>query len=92
MISKQLKILDHMTCRCGKHPRLTETAVSGEVRYFVEANCCKTITVTMRSEQRAINEFQRIRAAQHHDDSVPPTLDNLCKQVQDNVVKMKGTN
>jgi hypothetical protein len=83
MLSKQLRILDHMTCKCGKHPRLTETSLAGEPRYYVEAVCCKTTTVMLRSEQRAINEFQRIRGTQAHDDAVAPTLDNIVQEARD---------
>ena len=91
MLSKQLRILDHLTCKCGKHPRLTETSQGGSPRYYVEAVCCKTTTVLLRSEQRAINEFVRIRGTQAWDDSVDPTLDSIAKTVQDKVTLLKGT-
>ena len=63
MISKQIAVLAHMTCQCGRHPRVMQV----EDRYYVEAICCKTVTVRLRTGSAAVNEFQRIRGVQHAD-------------------------
>lgn len=72
MISKQVETVEHMTCECGRHPRLMQHSDSGVTRYTVEAHCCKTITIPLKTARAATNEFQRLRAVQHTDrDSWP---------------------
>lgn len=76
MIAKQLYLIDYMTCGCGKNPRMIQT---GD-RYHVEAYCCKTITIPLKTERAALNEFRRLRAVQVTDpdtwpeDNVPASL------------------
>lgn len=73
MITKSCGVIDYMTCRCGKHPQLMVATVNGENRYHVESMCCRTITVSLSTPDRAKNEYQRIRAVQE-DDKLYPVL------------------
>lgn len=86
MISKQIEIVSYMTCKCGNHPRLTETRTGKGPLYHMESMCCGTVTVKLRSAQRAKNEYQRIRATQSHDETTDPLLDGANR----NVTVLKG--
>lgn len=69
MTSRVLQILYHMTCKCGKNPRLVQQDVNS---FTVEAFCCKTITIPLKTPQAATYEFQRLRAVQYRDPDVWP--------------------
>lgn len=72
MPSIQVAVLEHMTCECGRHPRLMKHTDAQRVRYTAETYCCKTITVPLKTERAAAYEFQRIRAVQASDPDTWP--------------------
>lgn len=80
MIEKTIARLEHLTCQCKRPAMLVECYNKGELRYKVEAPCCKTSTVTLKTQQRAVNEFQRIRATQawdaEHEQDAPELVYN----------------
>lgn len=74
MSIRQIGTIEHMTCQCGRNPSLMLHSEAGKTYYTAEAYCCKTITIPLKTQQAATNEFQRLRAVQTNDpDSWPET-------------------
>lgn len=69
MTSRVLEIIYYMRCKCGNNPRLVQHDAKS---FTVEAFCCRTITIPLKTHQAAKYEFQRLRAVQCRDpDSWP---------------------
>lgn len=91
MLSKQIGVIEHMTCGCGRGASLMAVNVGGGItKYKAEALCCHMQTVLLLTPEAATAEFGRLRAVIQMDADAHAAMEEARKERTTKVRNIRG--